>query len=193
MFPFSFTTLLVPTPKEQKEAFLLYRIKVHKDKGAFTELHNIHAPSIRRFLRAKLPSAEDVDDVLSITFIRAWNYLLHTKIESAPGILFTIARSGIADFYRSRRTGDVSLDVDGQAEQIATDHGASARRTETRTEILLVREVLKEFSEEEQLAFTLRHFEGLSVRDVAVRLEKTENATNVMLHRLKKKMQQKFT
>ncbi len=171
---------------------MLYRIQVHKDRHAFERLHGMHAAGVLRYLRSKLPSREDADDALSTTFMRVWNYLQNTKVESASGIIYTVARSAVAEFYRARRTS-VSLDADdGTEDRLASDRGVSTRRLEAQTELALVRAALAEFSDEEQLAFSLRYFEGLSARDVAERIEKTENATNVLLHRLRKRLQKKF-
>ncbi len=181
----------MPTQKEQKERFLLYRIRVHKDRHAFVELHAHYAPGIFRFLRSKLPSREDAEDVLSLTFLRVWNYLSSTEVESASGLTFTIARSAIAEFYRSRRRVE-SIDVNETKAQLATDEGAEATRMQSQTEVALVRQALEAFDDDAQLAFTLRYFEGMSMRDVAARLQKTENATAVLLHRIKKRLQEQF-
>lgn len=181
------------TPKAQKETFLLYRIRVHKDRSAFGELHDQYAPGVFRFLRAKLPSKEDAEDILSLTFLRAWNYLVSTHVESASGLVFTIARAGIAEFYRRKRPSTEPLDTEeGVQEHLASDDGADMRRTEAKTELALVKEVLAEFTEDERLAFSLRFLDGLSVAEVAERIEKTENATHVLLHRLKKRIQKRF-
>ena len=185
------TATTVPTLKDQKEQFLLYRIRVHKDRRAFGELHGIHAPAVLRYLRCKLPTREDADDVLSTTFLRAWNYISSTEVESASGLIFTIARGVIAEFYRSRRN-EVSLDADETSAGIATDHGAGAARTQAQMDVEIVRQVLGEFDEDSRIAFTLRYFEGFSVAEVAARLQKTENATTVFLHRIKKRLQERF-
>ena len=181
------------TPKAQKETFLLYRIRVHKDRSAFGELHDQYAPGVFRFLRAKLPSKEVAEDVLSLTFLRAWNYLASTHVESASGLVFTIARAGVAEFYRRKRPATETLETeDGMPEHLASDDGADVRRTEAKTELALVKEAMQEFTEDERLAFSLRFLEGLSVGEVAERIEKTENATHVLLHRLKKRIQKRF-
>lgn len=182
----------MPTLKEQKERFLLYRIRVHRDRAAFVELHKEHAPGIFRFLRSKLPMREDADDALSTTFLRLWNYLLVTEVESASGLVFTIARGVIAEFYRTRRTAETSYDTDDASANLATDAGSGAAQMQARTDVELLKQALQEFDEESQLAFTLRYFEGLQVKDVAERIQKTENATAVLLHRLKKRLQERL-
>jgi RNA polymerase sigma factor (sigma-70 family) len=49
------------------------------------------------------------------------------------------------------------------------------------------------FNEDEQLVFQLRFFEGLTIKEVAKKIQKSENATRVMLHRLLKRLRAELT
>ena len=184
----------------QKEKFLLYRIRTASDRSAFTQLHDQLAPGVFRYFRGKLPSKEDAEDALTTTFLQLWNYIQTTKVESVSGLVYTIARSVISNFYKTRGPSTDSFEgkkdasADGSTEETIkdSDKGKSARQTVAKTEIELLKEVLKEFGEEAELAFTLRYFEGLPIGEVARLIERSVGATTVLLHRIRKRIQERF-
>lgn len=178
MFSFFLTTLLV---NAQREQFLLFRIRRKRDQLAYGELYKEYASALRRFLVLRLPTPQDADDALSTTFLRAWNYLTVSPVESVSGLLFTIARGVVSDFFRANKIETVSVSPE-VAENVA-DPSHTARRVEAGADIALVKEALKTLSDEERAALSFRFFEGLPVRDIAAYLQKTENATRVLIHR----------
>ncbi|MBI4599010.1 sigma-70 family RNA polymerase sigma factor [Candidatus Uhrbacteria bacterium] len=141
---------------------------------------------MRRFLNLKLPTPHDADDAVSTVFLRLWNYLTDTKVESVSGLLFTIARGVVAEFYRQRKPELVELPSMDEFPEL---HSASVRQT---GEVALVRRALAHLNEDEQQVITLRFFEGYSVRELAFHFQKTENATRVMLHRALKSLRRIF-
>ncbi len=168
--------------------FLLFKIREFKDRQAFDKLYTQHQSAVRRYLSLKLPTPSDVDDAHSITFLRLWSYLTSgARVENLTGLIFTIGRSVVAEYYQKRRTGDVSLDA---IEYELSGDGAG--KIEAGAEISMVKDALLKMSEEYRLIISLRHFEGLSIREIAKRIQKSENATAVMLHRATKAFRQQF-
>lgn len=49
------------------------------------------------------------------------------------------------------------------------------------------------FNDEEQLIFQLRFFDGTSIGEIANKIQKTENATRVTIHRLLKRLRRDLT
>ena len=85
-----------------REKFLLFRILRFGDKQAYGELYVEYAPRLRRYLTFKLPTVQDAEDVLSEVFLKVWDYITSTPVEHFSGLLFAVARSRVADFYRSK-------------------------------------------------------------------------------------------
>ncbi len=168
----------------KKEQFLLFRIRAFKDETAFTELHKNHAPAVLRFLAGKLPSPQDADDALTATFLRAWNYALSSDIEHFSGLIFTIARGVVAEFYRSRKA-EVSLEgLEHAVEPLSDQSGEKlAVLTDDAINIARIRTALSQLPEEQQTMVSLRFFHDLSIREIAERMQKTENAVRVAIHR----------
>lgn len=160
----------------------------------------MHVSSVRRFLAVKLPR-EEIDDALSITFLRLWNYVTGTKVDHISGLIFTIARGVIAEYYRRRPvegdhyTGTISLD------DVDTDSSLFADRGEEQIfhsiDMGLLRDVMASLDDEMNLVLLLRYFEDLPIKEIAKRLQKSEGTTRVFLHRslnaLKKKLERLST
>ncbi len=147
-----------------------------------------HHKALLRFLEFRLPSKADADDALSITMLRTWNYLTSgTHVEHLPGLIYTIARSVVAEFYRSRRS-TVSTDLLEESGVIIPDTQHTKGAMEARVDVQFLEEKLKELSEEDRDLIVMKHFEQLSTQEIADRLEKSVTATSVALHRALKKL-----
>ncbi len=176
----------------QKEQFLLMRVRVFRDEQAFGTLLKEYEPGLRRFLFSKLPHAEDAEDALSTTALRAWAYVSSTEVESFSGLLYTIARGFVAEYYRQReRRPTESLGVESEKE--THDHGMQADSTENATDLSLLKVYLNTLSDEDQALIALRYFEGLSWREIGKRLDKTAKAAQAAAQRAIQKIHQKFS
>lgn len=175
----------------QREKFLLYRIRILKDEQAFKAIFDDHVSAVRRFLLTRLPSKEDADDALTQTFMRVWNYVTKSEVEALSGLIFTIARGVVSEFYRTK--GDtVVLSTEQVSEEALVDEGKE-KDIRLKTDIMIIKRRLSELSDSHQLAITLKYFENLSTREIAKRLQKTENATRVLIHRAIKALNELLT
>ena len=166
-----------------QEQLLLYQIRAFGDERAFDRIYRKYKEPVRRFLSSKLPSPEDADDALSATFIRLWNYLRGAKVDHLSGLIFTIAKGLIAEFYRSRKP-QVSLEaIAEEASGVMSDQGQGTGRITASTEIRLVREALDRLPDTDKELILLRHFQGLSFAEIGIELGKKENTVRVALGR----------
>lgn len=170
-----------------QEKILLFSIRTRKDEKAFEKLISSHTVALKRFFVIKLPRQEDADDAFSTTLLRVWNYIKSSEVESVSGLVFTIARGVVAEFYRSRKIETVS--IEGHEESVVD----SVEGLENYIDVEIIKQKVKELNDEQQLAFELKFLEGLTVREVAERIQKSESATRVMLHRLIKKMRNELS
>ena len=166
----------MPIPKEQ---FLLHRIRLNRDERAFNALYEAYGSKVHRFLSGKLPSINDAADAQSEVFLRAWQYVTVTEVDSFSGLIFTIARRVVADFYH-RRKETVPVEA---LEQVLADPRATP---DVHTEVELVKRFLVTMPEDQRTALMMRHFEGAEISEIAAALDKTDNATRVLLHRASK-------
>ncbi|MFA6131757.1 MAG: sigma-70 family RNA polymerase sigma factor [Patescibacteria group bacterium] len=166
-----------------QEKILLFKIRTRRDEKAFAKIYEQHASAVHRFLLTKLPAREDAEDALSTTFLRTWNYLTSSEVEKVSGLIFTIARGVVSEFYRTKRIETTSIEED-----VASKDETS----ETLGDIALIKRALGETDEETRLALTLRFFEGKTISEVADHIQKSESATRMLIHRATKKLRAKF-
>jgi len=180
------TTTIVQGSKEQ---FLLYRLRVYKDPRAFAQIFHKHKPPVYRYLSTKLPSRQDAEDALSTTFLRLWNYTTTAQVDHVGSLAITIARGVVADFYRSRKK-ETSLD---ESNKEVADTTNTEEELMVRSDISLVKKILPKLKSEYQEIVILRYLEGLSTKEVAHYLEKSESAIRVGLHRALKELRALFS
>lgn len=164
-----------------QEKTLLFKIRVLKDQKAFAVLLSKHSPALQRFLKMKLPKIEDAEDTYSITVYRFWNYLTASEVESVSGLLFTIARSAVAEFYRSRKTENISF----EDHEVAAVDERLGEKIDAQT---MVGEELKKLDDETKEMIVMRYLEGWKIKDIANHLGKSETSTRVAMHRAMKKI-----
>ena len=95
----------------EQEKEILKRIK-NGENEAFGELYDFYAPKIYRFVRLKVDSQENAQDLTSETFLRTWKYLQkQRKIRKRfQSLLYKVARNLVIDFYRSRSTREILIE-----------------------------------------------------------------------------------
>ncbi|KKT69780.1 MAG: RNA polymerase, sigma-24 subunit, ECF subfamily [Candidatus Uhrbacteria bacterium GW2011_GWE2_45_35] len=165
-----------------QEKILLYSIRVQKDEKAFERLISQHTVALRRFLAMRLPRHEDAEDAFSTILLRTWNYLKSSEVESVSGLIFTIARGVIAEFYRKKKFDTVP--IEGHEDSLVN----SEKELEVRIDVELLREQVSQMDDDQQLIFQLRFLDGLTIKEVAKRVQKSESATRMSAHRLLKKI-----
>lgn len=178
--------------RSQKEQFLLHRIRRLQDQQAFAELIKPYASGTYRILRSKLPEADDADDAYNTTLLRTWNYLVKApEVQNVGGLIFTIARSVISEFYQTRKPATVPIDTDDNAPFQVPDKGAEDRVT-TDAEQVFVHKALNRLKDEYREVITLKYLEELSAREIAKRMEMSEGAARMLLHRALRALRDQF-
>lgn len=171
-----------------KEQFHLFRIRTFQDQKAFELLLADHASALKRFLKVKLPTAHDADDLFSEVCLRTWDYACRGHIDHFSGFLFTIARNTIAEFYRTRSRRPMEIPIVTDEYEIPVESKHSGQKISEFVDGELMKEALAELDDDDREAVVLRYLEGHSIKYVAEQIQKTENATSVLLHRALKKL-----
>lgn len=169
---------------KEKEQFILFRIRAFSDESALEALMNVYGEKLRRFLEMKLPNREEAQDAFSETWTRFWNYAQGTEVESCSGLLFTIARGIVAQYYRSRARSPEQL----HDPEIMAEMHSIEPDTIDQIDVSLLRQFIQQLSESDAEVIFLRYIEGYKVKEIAEQFGKTENATSVMLHRAIQKL-----
>ena len=169
------------------------------DDAAFGELYRRHYPKVNAFVRRLVRDHGRAEDVTQEAFVSALRRLRQTDapIDFKPWI-FEIARNGSIDLYRrGRRTQEISVDFDsGMASaEVARLPGPAGAESSVldRERFDHLRGALDELSDTHHQIIVLRELEGLSYREIGVRMNLSAAAVESALFRARRKLEHEYT
>lgn len=154
------------------------------DPRAFGKLYDEYAGRVYAFVRGRVGSAEDAEDLTASVFLKAWEAIGGYDDRGLPfgAWLFRIARNAVIDSYRrSARAPEYASaeDVTDTVDEAAVVDEAVF----VRIEIQEIRDAMESLTEEQRSVLMLRFIWGLDLRDSAQALGKTEGAVKALQHR----------
>ena len=172
------------------ESEILARIRAG-DIGAVQYLFEEHRTRIYRICLLYLDHSDDAKDALQETFLRAYRSIKNFRGDSSFTTWLTrIAINICLNMRRDRRYAD-SLDPD-RLDMLGVDQGQellisrpedpeqAVRMRELREKIMRVVETLPP---RERMAFVLKHFEQLKIREISDLMHISEGTVKSFLHR----------
>lgn len=172
------------------ERFLLFRIQKMKDRRAFDVLYGAYLERIARFIGMKVPDQATADELTNEVFIKLWKYLIEDEpISYLKALIYRIARTMIADFYRARQMQTVSLN-DDQALEVPSKDLPLPDRMDQIIEKEKLKRALGQLKESYREAVTLRYLDEMTIEEVAEALEKTPGTVRVLIHRALKALEE---
>lgn len=163
------------------------------DNDAFRSLVERHSRYVFNVAYRLTGNAPDAEDVVQTTFLRAYQQL--SRFEARADFrtwLHRIAVNAAIDLIRTRRHREVGQDPDTLERESAAGPDAATAGPDR---LLLSAEIrervtegLTQLTPSERLAFTLRHLEGLPIRDVAQAMGLKTEATKNSIFRAVRKM-----
>jgi RNA polymerase sigma-70 factor (ECF subfamily) len=160
------------------------------DEEGFRVLVERHSRGVYCLAFRMTGRAEDAEDVVQETFIRAFRQL--SRFEARANFatwLYRIGYNCAVDYMRSRRhretpEDNATLDAMGEAGGAAgADTLVFAGEIHERVQL-----ALGELSEKERAAFLMRHHEGCSIEEIGAALGMKTNATKHSIFRAVRKM-----
>ncbi len=147
---------------------------VARDRSAFAEFFDGHAPVVLGMLVKMLRRRETAEEVLQETFLQAWNHAdrFDAHRASPRGWLILMARSRAIDRLRSRRAR-----ADREERKAKEDQIVMAEREPAADMSLLARErdqqlkpALETLPDEQRICIRLAFFDGLTHTELAEQL-----------------------
>lgn len=142
-----------------------------RSRAAWLGRHVIpHEPALRNWLRRRVAQPGDVDDVVQEVYARLAALPSVDHIETPKTYAFQVASSVILN--RARRSKVVSIELIGGFEgfDVAADEPSPETIAVDRDQLRQLARTLAQLPARVAEVFRLRRVEGLSQRDVAVRL-----------------------
>jgi len=162
--------------KSGSDKDLLSRLK-SGDQRAWADYTREYSVRVYNFLLAKLPNAEDADDVLSETMLATVKAVqTFDGRASLSTLTFAIAQRKLADFWRRRQQTSELLDT------ISTNAVATDR--------LEFMEALNKLPKPSQDVLLLRYQVGLGVQEIADVIGRSYKAVESLLSRAREQLRE---
>jgi RNA polymerase sigma-70 factor (ECF subfamily) len=162
------------------------------DSEAFRELVERHSRSVFRLAFRMTGNEHDAEDVVQESFLRAYKQLGRFESRANFGTwLYRITANCAVDLMRARQARhDVSRSesLDAEVHQPTTDAPNPERMAQSAEIERTVQDALSGLSPLERAAFTLRHYEGRSIDEIATTLGLGTSAAKHSVFRAVKKL-----
>lgn len=159
-----------------------------RDPAAFDALYRRYVPAVFRYVRARVATLDDAEDITAVTFMSALQSLDRYEERGLfAAWLFTIARRQIVAHRRAGARGAPEPIDDAAHRLAAADGEPDAAGLEARDTL---RTALLRLTPDQREAITLRFYGGLRVLEVAAILGKDESAVKMILHRGLRKLRE---
>lgn len=155
------------------------------NESPVAQLYQLHAPSILIYLRRHLATKEDAEDLLLEVFVAAVeNHMLpDMELERQRAWLQQVAHNKLVDYYR-RQTRRPIVTLNEFTETLFDDETMAPEQVVLRREEQArLRERLATLPELQQQVLWLRFAYGLSTREIAQRLNRSDVAIRMVFSR----------
>lgn len=173
----------------EQDSILLNKI-ARGDRKAFRQLYDQHVRSVYAVALRVSGNYEDAEEATQDAFMqlmREGSRLM--KIRNVRGWLMQVASRRAIDGLRRRaarpelKLGDMGTDGEVLPLDALASRAANARDEAGAAEFAAaIRRRMSDLPERQMMAFSLRHFESLSIKEIAQTMECSEGAVKAHLH-----------
>ncbi len=153
------------------------------DDGALGALYDLHYPPMLRYFWVRVGNHQQAEDLTGEVFRRMLTALPRYRSIGLPfrSWLFKIAHNVLVDHYRKERGQMlVPLSASAQVENPGVDPAVAVTQKMTTQQAVEALAALEPFQQE---VLTLRFLAGLSLKETALTLGKTEDAVKALQRR----------
>jgi len=148
----------------------------------FSQIYDRYIDKIYRFIFLKVNSQEIAQDLTSETFLRGWESFQakNEEIENIQAFLYRIARNLVTDYYREKGRTQV---VSAEFVSIVDPRQNLEEKSLLNSDVDNIKRALASLKENYQNVIIWHYLDDLPIQEVANLLDKSEEATRVLLHR----------
>ncbi|HRE82216.1 MAG TPA: RNA polymerase sigma factor [Opitutaceae bacterium] len=129
-----------------------------------------HEPALRAYLQARFSSLSDHDDLVQETYVRMLRAKTAGKVRYARALLFSIAHNTALDLFRRHRAAPVEAVTDLVETEVLEKTPVVSDTVVQQEELEILADAVRGLSERCREVVLLRYLEGLSYKDIALRL-----------------------
>jgi RNA polymerase sigma-70 factor (ECF subfamily) len=158
-------------PPLPEEACLIEQAKSGSPE-AFAKLYDACVERVSRYIYFRVSDENDMEDLVSQVFLKAWENLERYKMGSSPFVawLYTIARNLVIDHYRTKRK---NLPLE-EAMALPSDMEMPDEQVQTNFDLEALRDALQFLTHDQQQALVLKYIAGLPNDSIARIMNKQE-------------------
>ena len=154
----------------------------------FSKIYDQNINKIYRFILLKVNSQEIAQDLCSETFLRTWKKFKQSKenpIQNPSAFLYRTARNLVIDHYREKGKAQV---VSAELAPIIDPRENLEQEAILRSDIRMVKTALINLKDDYQDVIIWHYLDDLPISEVSNLLDRSEEATRVLLHRALKSL-----
>jgi len=157
----------------------------------FSKIYDRYIDKIYRFIFFKVNSQEIAQDLTSETFLKTWETYRNgnPEIKNIQAYLYKTARNLVIDFYREK--GKVQI-VSADNPFIVDPAPNLEEKAGLSSDIDQIRQALTNLKDDYQNVIIWHYLDGLPISEISQMLDRTEEATRVLLSRALKTLREKL-
>jgi len=174
-------------PLERNLLFL----KVKKQNTeAYAKFYDLYVTRIYRYIYFKISSTSDAQDLTSEVFLRVWQCIREGRdIKNLNSFIYVVARNSVIDFYRTRAK-KIETSIEHSGLENKPDENSLLEQQMVESELREVLSGLDNLKDEYKEIIVLKYLDGLSVKEIADILNKSQGAVRVLVHRALKALKE---
>ncbi len=165
-----------------------------QNQEKFSRLYDDCAKKVYRFVFLRVNSKEVAQDLTAEAFARCWERFKKdpAAIENPRAFLYKTARNLMVDHYRF--AGKIKTVSPETVENFLADPKIDLeKKAMLASEMNTVRQAMSHLNEDYQNAIIWRYLDDLSIKEVSQLLDRSEDATRVLLHRAMKELKTRLS
>ncbi|MSP22606.1 MAG: sigma-70 family RNA polymerase sigma factor [Dehalococcoidia bacterium] len=157
---------------------------------AFTELYEAYAGQVYGYLRARVNSRAEAEDLAARTFANAFTHLdqYRTRGGRFGAWLMAIAHNLLANWYRERGRRPPAASLD-EALELPSQLPGPETHMERNDLIRAIRTAIDQLTAEQQRLIALKYVDRLTNAEIGHMMERSEGAVKALHHRTLRKLQ----
>ncbi len=185
------TTNVELSPLDEKELVLRTQ---RGEADAFNPIVNKYRQKIFNLIYHRVNDRETAEDICQEVFLKAWKALPNFKGQSALySWIYKIAINCIIDFYRKENKNYV-VNLEDLPEYIdyifhdVKEHSSLSQTLEKKEFEAIIGEAVRRLPPGQRRVFHLRYDEEMKIKDIALRLNRSEGTIKTHLHHAHQKL-----
>lgn len=170
----------------------MFKFKIKKsDEENFIKAYEKLADAIFRHCYFRVNDRELAKDLLQETFTKTWDFIARGgEVKNFRPFLYKVANNLVIDYYRNKKTIPLSLDElkeKGVEPRLIYEGKENPELTHLKDNLL---EIINKLEQNYREVIIMRYIDELSIKEISVMLNDSENVIYVRIHRGLKKLKE---